>query len=97
MGGRVRFGKDARELSVGHHRSRRCDSGELPDELGHFRFARIGSQPDEALARLQAAEALLEAGRAGEARAELEPAVEFFRRVGASRYVREAEALLMPL
>jgi hypothetical protein len=56
-------------------------------------FARIGSQPDEALARLRASETLLGAGRRAEGASELELALEFFRRVGARRYVRQAEAL----
>jgi class 3 adenylate cyclase/tetratricopeptide (TPR) repeat protein len=59
-------------------------------------YARIGSQPDEALARLRAAEALIAAGRTTEGKAELELASEFFKRVGAARYVRQSEALLTP-
>jgi hypothetical protein len=57
-------------------------------------YARIGSLTHEAHARLQGAELLAAAGRRDEARAELEPALEFFTRVGATRYVRAAEALL---
>jgi class 3 adenylate cyclase/tetratricopeptide (TPR) repeat protein len=57
-------------------------------------YARIGSQPDEAHARLQAAEDLVRTGRRDEADAELSHALEFYRRVGAARMVREAEALL---
>jgi class 3 adenylate cyclase/tetratricopeptide (TPR) repeat protein len=57
-------------------------------------YARIGSLAHEAHARLQGAELLAAAGRRDEARAELEPALEFFTRVGATRYVRAAEALL---
>jgi class 3 adenylate cyclase len=49
-------------------------------------FAEIGSRPDEALARLRAAEA----GEPGQ----LEPALAFWRSVGATRYIREGEALL---
>ena len=49
-------------------------------------FAQIGSRPDEAMARLKAAEA-------GDL-AELEPALAFWRSVGATRYIREGEALL---
>jgi predicted ATPase/class 3 adenylate cyclase len=57
-------------------------------------YAQIGSLPDEAHARLQAGQALARAGRQAEADEELSRALEFFRRVGAERYVREAEALL---
>jgi hypothetical protein len=59
-------------------------------------YAQIGSQPDEAYARLRAAEELLAADRRGEAEAELNQALDFYRRVGAVRMVREAEALLAP-
>jgi hypothetical protein len=58
------------------------------------RFAEIGSLPDEAEARLRAGEALLADGRSTEGTEELERALEFWRSVGAARYVREAEALL---
>jgi class 3 adenylate cyclase/tetratricopeptide (TPR) repeat protein len=57
-------------------------------------YAEIGSVPDEALARLLAAESLLARNRAEEARAEVDRALAFYRRVGASRYVAEGEALL---
>ncbi|MGH3091601.1 MAG: AAA family ATPase [Gaiellaceae bacterium] len=55
---------------------------------------RIGSLPDEAYARLRAGEALASVGRRAEADVELRRALDFYRRVGASRYVRRAEALL---
>ncbi|HEU0247629.1 MAG TPA: AAA family ATPase [Gaiellaceae bacterium] len=54
----------------------------------------MGSLPDEALARLRAAERLVAAGRRAEADAQLQRALAFFRSVGATRYVREGEALL---
>jgi class 3 adenylate cyclase/tetratricopeptide (TPR) repeat protein len=57
-------------------------------------FARIGSAPDEALARLRAGGRLLAGGRASEATAELNRALEFHHRVSAERYVQEGEALL---
>jgi hypothetical protein len=50
-------------------------------------FARIGSRPDEAVARLAAA-----ASNGGGA--QLERAVEFFRSVRATRYLQEGEQLL---
>jgi len=49
-------------------------------------FAHIGSLPDEAHARLRA-------GQAGD-REQLQRALAFYRSVGATRYVREGEALL---
>ena len=57
-------------------------------------YAQIGSLPDEAHARLRAAETLVAAGRGQEADAELAQALEFYRAVGATRYIREGEALL---
>ena len=57
------------------------------------RFAEIGSRPDEAFARLQAAKALLDAGRDHEARGELRRAVAFYRAVDATTYLREADSL----
>ena len=59
-------------------------------------YARIGAKPDEADARLLAAEGLLRGGRRDEAEAELSQALEFYRRVAATRMIREAEALLAP-
>ncbi|MDQ2982663.1 MAG: AAA family ATPase [Actinomycetota bacterium] len=56
-------------------------------------YARIGSRPDEAFARLRAAEALLAAGDRGGADAELAPAIEFYRAVGADAHVRRGEEL----
>jgi len=57
-------------------------------------YAKIGSLPDEAYARLRAGEALIEAGRREEGELELGRALAFFRRVGASAYAQQAEALL---
>ncbi|MGH2931828.1 MAG: AAA family ATPase [Gaiellaceae bacterium] len=57
-------------------------------------YASIGSMPDEAYARLRAAEALVLEGRRVEANVELESALAFWRSVGAAAYVREGEALL---
>jgi DNA-binding SARP family transcriptional activator/class 3 adenylate cyclase/tetratricopeptide (TPR) repeat protein len=58
------------------------------------RYARIGSQPYEALARLHAAQQLLAEGRPTEASAQLERALAFYRKARATAYLREAEALL---
>jgi class 3 adenylate cyclase len=53
----------------------------------------IGSKPEEAEARLHAAEQLAAAGRAGEANAQRAQATAFFRSVGATRYLESAEAV----
>jgi class 3 adenylate cyclase/tetratricopeptide (TPR) repeat protein len=54
----------------------------------------FGATRSTALARLRAAETLVEAGRRSEADEQLRRALAFFRSVGASRYVGGAEALL---
>jgi tetratricopeptide (TPR) repeat protein len=56
--------------------------------------ARMAAPAVEAYARLRAGEAMLAADGRTEALAELEKAVEFYRSVGATHYVRQAEALL---
>jgi hypothetical protein len=55
--------------------------------------ADIGCIPEEAFARLRAAEALVDEGRRAEADAQLEQALTFYRSVGATAYIREAESL----
>jgi class 3 adenylate cyclase len=55
---------------------------------------RIGSKPDAAEARLRAAERLVAEGHRAEADEQLQQALEFYRSVGATPYVRECEALL---
>jgi class 3 adenylate cyclase/tetratricopeptide (TPR) repeat protein len=68
-------------------------AGEFEDAAS--RFARIGSRPDEALARRRAAGALIRAGTTREAaRVELERALAFYRDVEAAAELREAEALV---
>jgi hypothetical protein len=57
-------------------------------------LAGIGSRPDEAYARLRAAEALLAKGRRPEADEQLVQALEFFRSVRATRYVAYGERLV---
>jgi len=54
----------------------------------------IGDRPDEAEVRLRAAAALVAAGRRAEADAQLAKALAFYRSVGATRFIREGEALL---
>jgi tetratricopeptide (TPR) repeat protein len=56
-------------------------------------FAGIGAAPKEAFSRLRAAEALVAAGRRAEADTQLQQALGFYSSVGATRYIREAEAL----
>jgi hypothetical protein len=56
-------------------------------------YVEIGSVPDEAYARLRAAEALIEAGRRVEADAQLQRALAFYRSVGATAYITEGESL----
>lgn len=57
-------------------------------------YARIGSLPDEAYARLRAGRQLIEQGRRSDGEAELEKSLAFWRRVGATAHVRECEGLL---
>ena len=59
-------------------------------------YAVMGSPMDIAFAQLEAGKAHLAAGRAAEGRPHLEGALEFYRRVRATRYTAEAEALLAP-
>jgi class 3 adenylate cyclase/tetratricopeptide (TPR) repeat protein len=66
--------------------------GEL-ERAAHV-LGEIGSLPDEALARLRAAELLAAAGRRAEADQQLQRSLAFFRSVGATRYIREGETLL---
>ena len=56
--------------------------------------AEIGALPEEAYARLAAADLALADDRRDEAEAQLAAALDFYRRVGAASYRREAEALL---
>jgi hypothetical protein len=56
--------------------------------------ARIGARPVEAYARLRAAEELSRTGRLAEVYDLLEPALAFFRRVGATRSLAQADKSL---
>ena len=56
-------------------------------------YAGIGSLPDEAMARLAAARSALEDGRRRASEPDLALALGAFHRLGAKRYIREAEAL----
>ncbi|MBA2383375.1 MAG: hypothetical protein H0V68_01745 [Actinobacteria bacterium] len=66
--------------------------GELEDAAQ--RLEELGDQPFGAAVRVRAAATLLAAGRRAEADLQLAEALAFYRSVGATRYVREAEALL---
>jgi hypothetical protein len=55
---------------------------------------RVGSLPDEARARLGAAERLVADGRRAEPDVQLDKVLAFYRSVDATRYIREGEALL---
>jgi class 3 adenylate cyclase len=57
-------------------------------------LGQIGSKPEQAEARLHAAEQLVGEGRRAEADEQLEPALAFYRSVGAMRYLRACESLL---
>jgi class 3 adenylate cyclase/tetratricopeptide (TPR) repeat protein len=59
-------------------------------------FAEMGAAPDEAYARLREAERLIDEGRSSEAQRHLDRALEVFRSIGATRFVRDAERLLAP-
>jgi len=65
------------------------DLVDVADRLGD-----LGLRPDEAHTRLRAARELVSAGRRAEADVQLREALTFYRTVGASRYIREGEALL---
>jgi class 3 adenylate cyclase/tetratricopeptide (TPR) repeat protein len=56
--------------------------------------ARIGALAHEAPARLRAAKQFVEAGHRADANDQLQHALVFYRSVGATRYIREAESLL---
>jgi class 3 adenylate cyclase/tetratricopeptide (TPR) repeat protein len=57
-------------------------------------YGEAGARPEEAYARLRAAELLLGDGRRAEADRQLHNALAFWRAAGAAAYVREGEALL---
>jgi tetratricopeptide (TPR) repeat protein len=57
-------------------------------------YADIGTRPSEAYTRLRAAAQLVDVGRRADADEQLHRALAFWRSVGATRYVREGEALL---
>ena len=60
-------------------------------------YATIGSRPDEAYARLEAARRLLAMGHAVEANTELAIALAFYRQVRATTHLEEAKQLLLAI
>jgi len=60
-------------------------------------YAGMGSGPDEAYARLHAADRALADGDRVTARRMLDPAIAFFRAAGAAAHLRHAEALAAEL
>jgi tetratricopeptide (TPR) repeat protein len=66
-------------------------SGDFPSAADIL--AKAGARHQEAEARVRAAESLAQEGRTSEAEAQLERALEFHRSVGATRYLREADAV----
>jgi hypothetical protein len=54
----------------------------------------MGAVTEEARDRLWLAESLIEQNHRAEADVELQPALAFYRSVGATRYIRQAQALL---
>jgi tetratricopeptide (TPR) repeat protein len=83
---------EAGHIGPWHEAARQIASDDL---LGAAEsFERIGSVPDEAYARLKAAEALVAVGNRAEADRQLRLALPVFARLGASAWTAEAESLL---
>jgi len=80
--GPSRWATAARLITAGRY-------AEAGDELGE-----IGGKPEQALARLLAARALIRSGNRAEGEVELRRAVEFWVGVRATRYLAIAEALM---
>jgi hypothetical protein len=76
------------------HTARAIAKGDMTD--GVELSARIGAPSVEAYTRLRAAEELAHAGHHAEARDCLAPALAFFRKVGATRHLAQAEQVLAP-
>ena len=98
----------AHDLGRAYEYAERLDTGQVRSSwvtaaraicAGDFRAAAdtceaMGYRPGEAYARLRYAGQLVEEGRRGEADVQLQRSLAFWREVGATRYVREGEALL---
>jgi Tetratricopeptide repeat len=74
--------------------TRRWASGDLGGAADRLR--EMGARADEAYARLTLADRLVAAGSRADAEVFLARALELFRTMGATRFVREAERLLAP-
>jgi tetratricopeptide (TPR) repeat protein len=83
---------EAGHIGPWHEAARQIASDDLPGAAESFE--RIGSVPDEAYARLKAAEALVAVGNRAEADRQLRLALPVFARLGASAWTAEAESLL---
>jgi hypothetical protein len=99
VAGQLGFADEMRSLLQRHRRSTKwiAATRAMVDERFEDAaevFAEMGTRPFEADARLKAAEQLLARGQLVEADRHLEQALAFYRSVGATRYLREGEALL---
>jgi hypothetical protein len=97
---RLDLGRELVDALAGYPRTRWTDAVRAYAQ-GDFTTAadilhQTGSRPAEAEARLRAAEQLAAGGRRAEADEQLRQALDFYRSVNATRYVRECEALLAP-
>jgi tetratricopeptide (TPR) repeat protein len=82
----------ARAQTLWHEAARRIASG---DAVGAAEvYAEMGSVPDEAYARLRAADGFVRSGRRADAEAQLRLAMPVFAQLGASAWQAEAESLL---
>jgi len=82
----------ARAQTLWHEAARRIASG---DAVGASEvYAEIGSVPDEAYARLRAADGFVRSGRRADGEAQLRLAMPVFAQLGASAWQAEAESLL---
>jgi hypothetical protein len=82
----------ARSQTPWHDAARRIATSDLAGAAEGYR--EIGSVPDEAFARLRAAEELVRAGKRSEADRQLRLALPVFVQLGATAWAAEAEALL---
>jgi hypothetical protein len=83
---------ESRANTPWHEAARRVVSGDLTEAAAVF--AEIGSVPDEAYARLKAAEAFVASGNRAAADKELRLALPAFAQLGATAWTAEAESLL---
>jgi tetratricopeptide (TPR) repeat protein len=95
-------GEELAELAAGARIRTPWLEASLASAAGNFGraaeiYEQMGDRPDEAYARLKAGEQLVTEDRRAEAVDQLERALSFFRSVGATAYISEAEALLSGL